>query len=153
MIWGCFWAGGFGPLAFVDGFVDQDAYINILAKKFMPWFIDLNQKEDQNFILQEDGATCHTGKYATRWKDSHQINHFDFWPPQSPDLNPIEHLWSSLDKLIEERRPNIGNVDQLKVALQESWCTISHELAERLVGSMPDCCKAVIEANGGPTKY
>ena len=36
MIWGCFWAGGFGPLAFVDGSVDQDAYINILAKKFMP---------------------------------------------------------------------------------------------------------------------
>ena len=51
MIWGCCWAGGVGPLAFVDGSVDQDAYINILAKKFMPWFIDLNQKEDQDFIL------------------------------------------------------------------------------------------------------
>ena len=71
MIWGCFWAGGFGPLAFVDGSVDQDAYINILARKFMPWFIDMNQKEDQSFILQEDGATCHTGEYATWWTDSH----------------------------------------------------------------------------------
>lgn len=30
MLWSCFWAGGFGPLVFTDGAVDQDAYVNIL---------------------------------------------------------------------------------------------------------------------------
>ena len=31
MIWNCFHANGFGPLILVDGTVDQDKYINILA--------------------------------------------------------------------------------------------------------------------------
>lgn len=66
MIWSCFWAGGFGHLVFIDGIVDQNAYVNTLShQKFLPWFIDLNEKEDRDFIFQEDGATCHTGHYAT----------------------------------------------------------------------------------------
>ncbi|ORE06451.1 hypothetical protein BCV72DRAFT_207376, partial [Rhizopus microsporus var. microsporus] len=30
----CFHANGFGPLVLVDGTVDQDKYINILAQNF-----------------------------------------------------------------------------------------------------------------------
>ena len=151
MIWSCFWAGGFGPLVFCEGNVDQDAYVDILAKSFMPWFIQLCHDKDTDFILQEDGATCHTGKYAMWWKDTHQIPRLDFWPPQSPDLNPIEHLWSCLEKLIEQKRSQITSIEQLKVSLEEVWGKISVDLAERLVDSMKDRCQAVIDANGGYT--
>jgi hypothetical protein len=80
MIWSCFWAGGFGPLVFIDGNVDQDAYVNILSHMFLPWFVKLNDKYDKDFIFQEGGATCHTGGYATWWKTSHSIKRFDYWP-------------------------------------------------------------------------
>jgi ATP:corrinoid adenosyltransferase len=121
MIWSCFWAGGFGPLVFIDGNVDQDAYVNILTQKFLPWFVKLNDKYDKDFIFQEDGATCHTGGYATWWKTSYSIRRFDYWPAQSPDLNPIEHIWSCLDKLIDNKRYSISNTDELKTALEEAW--------------------------------
>ena len=32
------------------------------------------------------------------------------WPPQSPDLNPIENLWSIVKKNID--RNNIRNTDE-----------------------------------------
>ncbi|OAD68942.1 Homeodomain-like DNA binding domain-containing transcription factor [Phycomyces blakesleeanus NRRL 1555(-)] len=35
MIWSCFWAGGFGPLVFLDGNVNQDQYVNTLAQNFL----------------------------------------------------------------------------------------------------------------------
>ena len=153
MIWSCFWAGGFGPLVFADGSVDQDAYVNILSGKFLPWFQKLSEDEDTDFIFQEDGATCHTGSYTTWWKNSHSIRRFDYWPTQSPDLNPIEHLWSCLERLIQHRRVFIKNIHELKAALEEVWGEIHVDLAARLVGNMNDRCQAVIDAKGGPTKY
>ncbi|CEG67884.1 hypothetical protein RMATCC62417_04240 [Rhizopus microsporus] len=64
MIWSCFHANGFDPLVLVDGTVDQNKYINILAQSFHPWFAQLCQQEDRDFIFQEDGASCHTDGYA-----------------------------------------------------------------------------------------
>jgi hypothetical protein len=152
MIWSCFWGGGFGPLVIVEESVNQDVYIKILAEHFHPWFTKLHEKHDRDFIFQEYGARCHTGGYATWWKETHQIRGFSYWPPQSPDLNPIEHIWYTLGKLIDKRRSEIHNIGDLKMVLKEEWEKISHDLAEILVGSMHSRCLAVIAARGGPTK-
>lgn len=77
MLWGCFWAGGFGPLVFVDGSMNQDAHVNLLAKNVPPWFINLREQDDREFIFQEDGVTCHIRGYKTWLKDLHQIRRFD----------------------------------------------------------------------------
>ncbi|KAI7865037.1 hypothetical protein BDF14DRAFT_1829680, partial [Spinellus fusiger] len=52
MIWSCFWVGEFGLLVFNDGTVNQDIYVNILAKEFLPWFIELNKKENDKKTAQ-----------------------------------------------------------------------------------------------------
>jgi len=83
------------------------------------------------------------------------------WLPQSPDLNPIENLWtefkvyfhkwfmelfSYLLKSIEARYWYGG-------VLQEVWYSLGMELVMALIESMPRWCAAVIEANGRWTKY
>ncbi|GAN04917.1 conserved hypothetical protein [Mucor ambiguus] len=127
--------------------------MDILSGKFLPWFAKLSDDEDMDFIFQEDGATCHTGGYITWWKNSHSIRRFDFWPAQSPDLNPIEHLWSCLERLIHHKRASLKKVEDLKAALEDAWGNIHVNLAEPLVGNIKDRCQAVIDAKGGPTKY
>ena len=37
MFWGCFGWHGVGPLVVVDGNMNSDDYINILANHFIPW--------------------------------------------------------------------------------------------------------------------
>ena len=41
------------------------------------------------------------------------------WPSQSPDLNPIEHLWRDL-KIAVQRRSS-SNLTELEVFCREEW--------------------------------
>jgi transposase len=153
MVWGCFWAGGLGPLVTLKGKIDQEKYIDCLKTNFLPWLEKIKTEYGHNFIFQEDGASCHTGAKSRKWKQESGIKSFDYWPSQSPDLNPIEHIWRILGQRIDKRRAQITTLKQLEDALHEEWEKIALEECNNLVSSMPERCKAVKKANGGYTKY
>ncbi|KAG1491846.1 hypothetical protein G6F46_010138 [Rhizopus delemar] len=137
MVWRCFWGEDFGPLEIIDtSSVDQETYINILANRFHPWLANVTVYQERGFIFREDGDSCHTGGYARWWKETHQIKGFGYWPAQSPDLSPIEHVWNALERRIERKRSPVKKLEQLKVALREEWERIDDEFAYRLVRSM-----------------
>lgn len=154
MVWGCFWAGGIGPLKTLTGNIDQDKYVDCLASEFLPWYEEITADTGKEFLFQEDGATCHTGAYATWYKKNRcDVDSFDFWPAQSPDLNPIEHLWAYISYKLRSKRGEFANAAQLESFVRKTWNNIPPALLENLVSSMPDRCRAVIENNGGQTKY
>ncbi|GFY20673.1 transposable element Tcb1 transposase [Trichonephila clavipes] len=72
-------------------------------------------------------------------------------PPQSPDLNPIKHLWDYLDRQI--RKQEIKTKNDLKKALLEEWQKIPSSVTQNLVKSVPSRLRAVIKAKGYPTNY
>ena len=61
------------------------------------------------------------------------------WPSQSPDLNPIEHLWRDLTEL--ER------------ICREEWEKLPKYRCAKLVVSYPRRLEAVVAAKGASTKY
>lgn len=73
-------------------------------------------------------------------------------PGNSPDLNPIEHLWQQMKVKIRKENPST-KVELISV-IQKVWNTdISADYLKKLVFSMPRRLAAVIKANGGHTKY
>ncbi len=72
------------------------------------------------------------------------------WPSMSPDLNPIEHLWGILKWKVEERM--VSNIHQLHDVVME-FKRIPVATCEALVNSMSKRVKAMLENNGGHTKY
>ena len=81
---------------------------------------------------------------------TNKINVLPDWPSQSPDLNPIEHLWSELGRRIRNRPQVIKNITELETALQEEWSKISMNQIISLIESMPRRIEAVISSNGWP---
>lgn len=148
MVWGCMAASGVGKLQFIDGIMDRWVYLNILKNNLKESAAALSIGRD--FIFQQDNDPKHTAMIIKEWllyNVPKQLNS----PPQSPDLNPIEHLWDDLERRI--RKHTITNKQALRNCLQEEWSKIGTEVTQNLVDSMPKRLQHVIQAKGNPTKY
>ncbi len=104
--------------------------------------------------FQQDNAPCHKAQTISDWFLEHD-NEFTSlkWPPQSPDLNPIEHLWNVVEREIRIMDVQPTNMQQLCDAILSKWTKISEECFQHIVESMPRIIKAVLKAKGGPTQY
>ena len=67
------------------------------------------------------------------------------WPGNSPDLNPIENIWSAIQQKIDEEKPSV-NITGLVRQLKRAWANISPSVLANLAAGMPNrmhCCIAV----------
>ena len=56
------------------------------------------------------------------------------WPAQSPDLNPIDHLWAIQDQ--KAGTQCLKKKEELKILFQEAWTQIDPDMTKKLVESM-----------------
>jgi transposase len=133
---------------------------NYYRSHILPVFFSSTDREGRLFdrpreiVFMQDGAPAHTAhatldvlrqRYQTIWSRG-------VWPGNSPDLNPIEHLWSLLQQSVFiEPRPR--NREQLIDRVQHSWSSIGCDLTKRLIYSFPRRIVQCLERQGGSTDY
>lgn len=151
MIWGCMTDTGVGEMFVCEGRMDSIKYTNVLESALLPSFSILFGDTNMDGVkFQQDNAPCHKSARTMSWFRENFIELLE-WPAQSPDLNPIEHLWGILKRKV--RRHTITTKEELKRRLRQEWNALTEEQCKNLVGSMPRRIAAVIAAKGGPTKY
>ena len=151
MMWGCMMWEGVGYGCKIDGRMDAELYTQILEDELQQ-SLEYYGKEVADIIFQQDNDPKHKSKKATQWFEDHQYNVM-IWPAQSPDLNPIEHLWTHLKKKLAEYEQPPKGILELWERAEAEWNKIDKEVCQNLIESMPRRIEAVIGAKGGYTKY
>ncbi|GMF31483.1 unnamed protein product [Phytophthora lilii] len=70
------------------------------------------------------------------------------WPARSPDLNPIENLWSIISRRVYANGRQFASVSELTTALYEAWDAIESSTLNALINSMPHRCQKCIKKHG-----
>lgn len=104
-------------------------------------------------ILMQDGVRCHWSHFTRAMLDRWEINCTDH-PPYSPDLNPIENVWSWMRDYISHRYSEQEiPLDRLKPVIEDTCHTVPEYMLENLARSMPQRVQQVIEREGAATDY
>ena len=135
----------------MDGRMDGDLCTAILDEDMMDSISHFG-KTPSDTVFQQDNDPKHACKKAKEWLKNNNIQVLP-WPAQSPDLNPIEHLWQHLKRRPGGHPTPPGGILELWERVEKEWEVIPQSVCRDLVVSMPRRVAAVIKAKGGYTKY
>jgi transposase len=164
MVWGAIWLNECGqpqrsPLVIMDrdhnaprgGYTTQN-YIEMLKQG-----LKLHWRPSQLFM--HNNVPIHKARAMHDWLQHNQVQTV-IWPPYSPDLNPIEHLWWCLKKRMYHFYPQYNNYSKAEEewdgfceALRDCWRCIPRAMIKQLISSMLQQIAACRQAHGWQTKY
>lgn len=107
------------------------------------------------FTLQQDGAPSHTAINTMKFLNREKVDFIEpaMWPPNSPDLNPVDYaVWGALQELVY-RQQSFKSVAELKQAIVAAWQRLSQAFIDRSINQWRSRLECVLQQNGGHIEH
>jgi len=138
-----------GPFRLQKGVkINSITYCEFLKTNFLPWLRNRNDKNE--LIFMHDNAPAHSSRYTKGFIcENEQINlNVMEWPPNSPDLNPIENLWSAIKRKVYENGKQYNSIDSLWKKIKEAFRSVDKNQILKLTNSVDERILKIIETGG-----
>lgn len=136
-VWGAFGACGWRALRFLDESVTAVVY----QRECLTPVLRRLRRRDTVYI--HDGAKAHTASNAFLRERG---IHVPAWPPHSPDLNPIENMWSIVARRVSQRGP--VSLAEFKQCFREEFFAVDDAVIARLAQSFPTRLQQCVRKRG-----
>ena len=124
-------------------------YVKTLQKTLLPTTAALYPGGRWAYV--QDNDPKHRAKLAETFV-SQSAPESIFLPPRSPDLNPIENVWSEVGDIVALSQPKTKT--QLRAAINRAWKkVVTPEMREALIDSYPRRLLEVRRNRGAMTHY
>ncbi|KFM74756.1 Transposable element Tcb1 transposase, partial [Stegodyphus mimosarum] len=148
MLWGGIGYDTRTPLVRIAGTLNSQSYISkVLELVVLPYLQGL-----PTAIFQQDNARPHVAPIVQGFFVSRQIELLP-WLARSPDLSPIENMWSMVAQRLTQITSQAATPDQLWQRVEAAWSAVTQEHIQSLFESMPRRVAAVSSNNGGYSGY
>ncbi|UYV64531.1 hypothetical protein LAZ67_3001114 [Cordylochernes scorpioides] len=145
MVWGAIAYDSRSPLLRIQGTMTAQRYVDdVLRPVTLPYLQGV-----PNALYQQDNARPHTARISQQALQDVQMLP---WPPYSPDLSPIEHVWDIIGRRLHAL-PQPRSEDELWQMVEREWRAIPQDAIRTLIDSLPRRVAACIVVRGGPTCY
>ncbi|GBN76504.1 Transposable element Tc1 transposase [Araneus ventricosus] len=152
MLWGTFSWAALRPVVVVEQTMKAANYLNITADQLHPYMVFVFPTG--NGIFQQDNAPCRKARIVLEWFEEHTDEfHLMSWPPNSLDLNPMEHISDVMEGQLRAQTPPCPNISTLRDRCLDIWYNLSPVMYQKLVASMPRRVAAFLKAKGGAKRY
>ncbi|GBO45832.1 Transposable element Tcb2 transposase [Araneus ventricosus] len=105
-----------------------------------------------DFNLMDDNARPHRDVIVEDYLEGHGLERME-WPAQSPDQNPIEHLWKYHGRQFAALSPPPRSLYKLEQGLLRVWSSLPISVSNNLIDSMEGRCRQCIQVRGGHIPY
>ncbi len=136
--------------------ITSEEYMAVVSDSFLPQGTAMFSAQGfGSWVLQQDNDPSHkvAAGVIQSWngKRNSSICLLPSWPPNSPDLNPIENLWGYVDAKVQAQGPT--SFEAFKQAVVKELQSVPLSVLHNLYNSMPKRMAKVIELGGDKTKY
>ena len=158
MVWGAISRKRTYPLIRIESTLNGQGHADLLNNFFKQWSVTPDGRPKGSrasrprspWVFQWDNAAIHRSNVAEAMLSKWKVQVLP-WPTQSPDLSPVENLWSLVSRKL--RGQVFSNTDLLWAAVQREWNAVTPETLGKLCDSMPSRLQAVCKSHGYPTRY
>jgi hypothetical protein len=139
--------------------ITSQEYEQVVSKTFLPGGKRLfgGAAGVSSWTLQQDNDPTHkkaSQRAIQAWNKKHPGNTVSVlpeWPPNSPDLNPIENVWAHVQA--EVNKAGCKDFDSFCAKVKEVFSKLSKKHINNLFSSMKKRLDEVVRKNGGKTRY
>lgn len=150
-VWACFAATGQGYVYIFNDNLDAVLMKKILGDNLVPSAeLHFSMDPPEQWYLLHDNDKKFKSNLVTKLLHDTGVSTIDF-PPYSPDLNPMENLWATMARAVEQHAAN--SMEELQDVIEAEWNKLDKEHMRTLAASMPARCASVIAADGWHTSY